>query len=204
MKFTATHLGRLLLLAGAGLVAACGAQALDGGSNNAPPRGCDNRATESTCADYPSGATSSDVEGSCDGSLVTTSCATTQLVGSCSVVAQRGGLAGRLLTNRYYADAPRSWTEATARQACDAAKGSFSSATDGGTARVDRSLGEECELDAQCADGLTCRQNFVADRCTTQKTCTLVCQGDAPCRTLNPKGMCFKGCNNEQICMLTP
>ena len=74
----------------------------------------------------------------------------------------------------------------------------------GGNARVNRGLGEGCELDDQCKSGLTCRQNFVADQCTAQKTCTLVCQGQADCIAIAPKAMCFKGCGNEEICMLTP
>ncbi len=209
MKSTATYLGSLFSLAGIGLLAAaCGAQALDGGANDPPPRACDNRAAESTCAEYPSGATKSDVEGSCDGTLITTSCATAQVVGSCSVLAARGALTGRPLTNLYYADGPRSWTEVTARQACDALNGSFVSATDGdggdGGGRTNRGLGEGCEQNEQCASGLTCRQNFVADQCTAQKTCTLLCHGDASCKAVNPKALCFKGCNNEEICMLTP
>lgn len=205
MKPTATHFGSLVSLAGVGLfAAACGTEALNGGSNEGLSRACDNRATESTCADYPTGATMSDVQGSCDGALTTASCPTERAVGSCSVLAARGALAGRPLTNRYYGHGPRAWTETTARQACDALAGSYASAADGRPGDVSRGLGQGCELDTQCARGLTCRQNYVAGQCTTQKTCTLVCQGNATCEAVSPKGRCFQGCANERICMLTP
>ena len=37
-----------------------------------------------------------------------------------------------LVANRYYADGPKPWTEATARQACDAVNGALVSAAEGG------------------------------------------------------------------------
>lgn len=182
--------GRCLPSRRRGLLASgCGAQALDGGSNDAPPRACDNRPADSTCADYPGGATRSDVEGSCDGTVITTPCSSERAVGRCTVTAARGALAGRPLTNTYYADGPRAWTETTARTACEGVDGSFASSGDGGGGRVSRGLGEGCELNEQCASGLTCRQNFVADQCTAQKTCTLVCQRQADCMAVAPKAL---------------
>ncbi|CAN5874051.1 hypothetical protein BH11MYX4_BH11MYX4_27190 [soil metagenome] len=205
MKSMARHLGLLFLVGGTGILAsACGAQALDGGSNDSPPRACDNRAVESTCADYPSGATRSDVEGSCDGTLSPSACPSQHAIGTCTATATSGRLSGRALVNTYYGDGPRAWTDTTAREACKTVNGAFISAADDGGSRLNRDLGELCDLDDQCKSGLTCHQNFVAEQCTAQKTCTLVCAGDAACQGVNPKGLCFKGCNNERICMLTP
>ena len=69
---------------------------------------------------------------------------------------------------------------------------------------ADRDLGASCEADDECAGGLTCKQNFVANQCTAQKTCTKTCTTEADCEAIDAKGKCFQGCNNEQICMLTP
>ena len=80
---------------------------------------------------------------------------------------------------------------------------SGSSGSSGTNTRVNRGLGENCEVDDQCKSGLTCHQNFVANQCTAQKTCTLVCQRQADCIAIDPKARCFTGCGNEEICMLT-
>lgn len=68
---------------------------------------------------------------------------------------------------------------------------------------TNRTLGDSCDTDTQCESGLTCKANFVANQCTTIKTCTKTCAGDADCQSLNAKAKCFQGCGMEKICMLT-
>ena len=65
-----------------------------------------------------------------------------------------------------------------------------------------RTLGDACDDDTQCQSGLTCKANFVANQCTTIKTCTKDCAGDTDCQSLDPRGKCFQGCGMEKICML--
>lgn len=103
------------LLTFALLVAACGDDKLDGGSNDTGRHSCDNRAIESTCADFPPGTTEADAKSSCDGNVVMDLCTATGAVGVCSVQVATG-----TLTNTYYGDGPKPWTAATARDACGA------------------------------------------------------------------------------------
>lgn len=68
---------------------------------------------------------------------------------------------------------------------------------------TDRKLGDSCDADGQCTGGLSCKQNFVGNACT-RKTCTRACSDDAECQTFDAKSACFKGCEDEKICMRTP
>jgi len=84
-----------------------------------------------------------------------------------------------------------------------ASSGSPGAGDAAGPGSSDRRLGEHCDTDAECRSGLACKQNYVADQCTTQKTCTILCKTDPECQALDPTGKCFLGCNGERICMLT-
>lgn len=71
-----------------------------------------------------------------------------------------------------------------------------------------RTAGESCDDTDGCIEGLACRDfavhptgqpcQVVGQQCT--KECAAGAAGDAICKTLGPKYMCFKGCGEDYSC----
>jgi hypothetical protein len=91
----------------------CSGETLDGGSNGTR-FSCDNRGIESTCAEFSSGTTEAFAEDHCDGTVIKEPCPPSASVGRCSASGDGGEL-----TNVYYSDGPKAWTETSARETCE-------------------------------------------------------------------------------------
>ena len=71
------------------------------------------------------------------------------------------------------------------------------------TAPVERTLGDACDADDQCATGLSCLPLATAGRCGTQKQCTTICSDDGACKALDSSALCLAGCNDTLNCART-